>query len=141
VVENVRGAQKWVGRSRWNFGSFHLWGDVPALMPMTKRVQKFNPDGTAHPPGSWFAIADSKNRGSKSIPHRPVGHWTNPQENRAQPVPDQNKTSPQAGDGIKQGGIAGMRNNGKGDRWFQDGAAQASVTGEAGSRAPIREAS
>ncbi len=36
VVENVRGAQKWVGRSRWNYGSFHLWGDVPALMPMTK---------------------------------------------------------------------------------------------------------
>ncbi len=35
VVENVRGAQKWVGRSRWNFGSFHFWGDVPALMPMT----------------------------------------------------------------------------------------------------------
>ena len=34
VVENVRGAQPWVGRSRWNFGSFHLWGDVPALMPM-----------------------------------------------------------------------------------------------------------
>ena len=34
VVENVRGAQKWVGRSRWNYGSFHLWGDVPALMPM-----------------------------------------------------------------------------------------------------------
>jgi hypothetical protein len=33
VVENVRGAQEWVGRSRWNFGSFHLWGDVPALMP------------------------------------------------------------------------------------------------------------
>jgi hypothetical protein len=37
VVENVRGAQKWVGRSRWNYGSFHLWGDVPALMP-TGRV-------------------------------------------------------------------------------------------------------
>ncbi len=34
VVENVRGAQKWVGRSHWNFGSFHLWGDVPALMPI-----------------------------------------------------------------------------------------------------------
>lgn len=33
VVENVRGAQEWVGRSAWNFGSFHLWGDVPALMP------------------------------------------------------------------------------------------------------------
>jgi len=35
IVENVRGANEWVGRSRWNFGSFHLWGDVPALMPMT----------------------------------------------------------------------------------------------------------
>jgi len=35
VVENVRGANEWVGRSRWNFGSFHLWGDVPALMPFT----------------------------------------------------------------------------------------------------------
>lgn len=40
VVENVRGAQKWVGRSRWNFGSFHLWGDVPALMPMVKTAPK-----------------------------------------------------------------------------------------------------
>ena len=40
VVENVRGAQKWVGRSRWHFGSFHLWGDVPALMPMTRKAIK-----------------------------------------------------------------------------------------------------
>lgn len=66
VVENVRGAQKWVGRARWHFGSFYLWGDVPALMPMVKRreSQKFNPDGTQHGTGSWFAIADSKNRGA-----------------------------------------------------------------------------
>lgn len=42
VVENVAGAQKWVGRSRWNFGSFHLWGDVPALMPIVnQRRMKF----------------------------------------------------------------------------------------------------
>lgn len=34
IVENVRGAQPWVGRSRWAFGSYHLWGDVPALMPI-----------------------------------------------------------------------------------------------------------
>jgi hypothetical protein len=39
VVENVRGAQKWVGRSRWNYGSFHLWGDVPALMPIGGAVK------------------------------------------------------------------------------------------------------
>lgn len=40
IVENVRGAQRWVGRSRWHYGSFHLWGDVPALMPMTFRGSK-----------------------------------------------------------------------------------------------------
>jgi len=34
VVENVRGAQEWVGRAAWNYGSFYLWGDVPALMPI-----------------------------------------------------------------------------------------------------------
>lgn len=34
VIENVKGAQPWVGRARWSFGSFYLWGDVPALMPV-----------------------------------------------------------------------------------------------------------
>ena len=39
VVENVCGAQKWVGRARWHYGSFYLWGDVPALMPITGRAK------------------------------------------------------------------------------------------------------
>jgi C-5 cytosine-specific DNA methylase len=39
IVENVRGAQKWVGRAKWNFGSFYLWGDVPALMPIPGKSQ------------------------------------------------------------------------------------------------------
>lgn len=46
VVENVRGAIPWVGRSRWNFGSFHLWGDVPALMPSASRMAM--KEGVAH---------------------------------------------------------------------------------------------
>lgn len=46
VVENVRGAQRWVGKSRWNFGSFYLWGDVPALMPIPAKIRKA-------PEGSW----------------------------------------------------------------------------------------
>jgi hypothetical protein len=49
VVENVRGAQEWVGRSRYHFGSFHLWGDVPALMPLARKhikVQAFRFDGS-----------------------------------------------------------------------------------------------
>lgn len=51
IVENVRGAQKWVGRARWSFGSFYLWGDVPALMPIRPKAVKvggidFNGYGT-----------------------------------------------------------------------------------------------
>ncbi len=34
IVENVRGAQKWVGRAKWNCGSYYLWGDIPTLMPI-----------------------------------------------------------------------------------------------------------
>jgi len=40
VVENVRGAEPWVGRAKWNFGSYYLWGDVPALMPATIKARK-----------------------------------------------------------------------------------------------------
>jgi C-5 cytosine-specific DNA methylase len=47
VVENVCGAQKWVGRARWHFGSFYLWGDVPLLMPRPNafKVSGFRFDG------------------------------------------------------------------------------------------------
>ena len=40
VIENVKGAQPWVGRARWAFGSFFLWGDVPALMPIQRYHQR-----------------------------------------------------------------------------------------------------
>ncbi len=40
VVENVRGAEPWVGRARWAWGSYYLWGDVPALMPRTLDAKK-----------------------------------------------------------------------------------------------------
>jgi hypothetical protein len=119
VVENVCGAQKWVGRARWHYGSFYLWGDVPALMPITMRAVKrpghdwnrFKETGEVSPHcrmdgqdsakatkndgGSWFAGAHNTTSGHKQNP-----------------------------DGRKQPGIAGVRKNGKGDRWFQDGAAQ-----------------
>ena len=39
VVENVCGAQKWVGRANWCGGSIFLWGDVPALMPKLRHVK------------------------------------------------------------------------------------------------------
>src|SRR5579864_2661484 len=58
IVENVRGAQKWVGRARWNFGSFYLWGDVPALMPQVFKATKIG--GGANVPGiGWTGFADT----------------------------------------------------------------------------------
>jgi hypothetical protein len=45
VVENVRGAQPWVGPAKWNFGSYYLWGDVPALMPQPQRAAHKAPGG------------------------------------------------------------------------------------------------
>lgn len=70
VVENVRGAIPWVGRSRWNFGSFHLWGDVPALMPQTRHV-KVPGMGNVKCGNDWFGAGDDcsepRRHGSKSI--------------------------------------------------------------------------
>lgn len=40
VLENVKGAQPWVGRAAWSFGSYFLWGDIPALMPIQKYHQR-----------------------------------------------------------------------------------------------------
>ena len=98
VVENVKGAQKWVGRSRWNYGSFHLWGDVPALMPITlngrkssgmnwsdrtKRGQDFTrvagEQAIKNTGGSWFNVAHNTASGKGNNPDGrlkgPGGSW------------------------------------------------------------------
>lgn len=68
LVENVRGAIPWVGRSRWNFGSFYLWGDVPALMPIGRAVKVPGmdwkpPDDPRHRRGQGFnTMADRASR-------------------------------------------------------------------------------
>ena len=45
VVENVKGAQPWVGPAAWHYGSFYLWGDVPALMPSTRALKVASKSG------------------------------------------------------------------------------------------------
>lgn len=60
VVENVKGAQPWVGRARWSFGSFYLWGDVPALMPIGRAIKNNG--------GSWFAVAHNTTSGKGRNP-------------------------------------------------------------------------
>ena len=135
IVENVRGAQPWVGRSRWNYGSFHLWGDVPALMPVTRMVQKFNPDGTAHPPGSWFAIADSKNRGSGSwfnIAHNTVSGCGNNPDGRKVP----GFRFDGSGRSFQSASVEGVKN---GKDWFSSGD-NCSLQRRAGSRSSARKA-
>lgn len=94
VVENVRGAQPYVGRSRWNFGSFHLWGDVPALMPMTgyRKVPGFRFDGS----GKSFQTAAVEYTGYKSSGL----NWSD-QSKRGQ---DFTRIAGNQAAGIKQGG-------------------------------------
>lgn len=74
VIENVRGAQPWVGRSRWAYGSFHLFGDVPALMPMTLKRPKVSmaswrhPSDPRHVPGQGFnTLADQQTRAADGV--------------------------------------------------------------------------
>ena len=75
VIENVRGAQKWVGRAQWNYGSFYLWGDVPALMPLTlkgRKVAGFRFDGSGKSFQTACVEAGLK-RGSRSRSRKAAG--------------------------------------------------------------------
>jgi hypothetical protein len=61
IVENVRGAQKWVGRAKAHFGSYYLWGDVGMIgKRIVAGVLRFGvsvaPMGRTikGPGGSWF---------------------------------------------------------------------------------------
>lgn len=79
VVENVRGAIPWVGRSKWNFGSFHLWGDVPALMPIASHVKVPTMGKGWRPPGHpdhrpGLAFNGHAERGLKVLGFRFVGN-------------------------------------------------------------------
>jgi hypothetical protein len=96
VVENVRGAIPWVGRSRWNFGSFHLWGDVPALMPITlgRQVMK---DGIAH-----------RSNGATNF----HGHKNDGGTKQLTPTSFEPRQRP------------GMSENSGGNFWFQEGASR-----------------
>lgn len=36
VLENVREAQRWLGKAKAHYGSRYLWGDVPAMLPYAR---------------------------------------------------------------------------------------------------------
>lgn len=116
VVENVRGAIPWVGRSRWNYGSFHLWGDVPALMPMTQRGGRKVPDNNGprrwderevqrlcdarkNSGGSWFNIGSP---GQKVVAQNPDGRLINKRNGHGHA---RHLTNQREHDGLKVPGI------------------------------------
>lgn len=98
VVENVRGAIPWVGRSRYAYGSYHLWGDVPALMPNASahKVPGFRFDGS----GSFQSAAVREGFKSRGM------NWSDP-EKRGQ---DFTRIAGRQATAIKIGGGA--------DGWF-----------------------
>lgn len=118
IVENVRGAIPWVGRSRWHYGSFHLWGDVPALMPITVNGRKN---------GEWGKWRENGcNAENRMVPHRLLSPgW------RSKHYDDTDKMrlgTKQGGDCFndpswpgKQGGVT---KHGSGPIWFDTGIAQ-----------------
>ncbi len=94
VVENVKGAQPWVGRARWNYGSYYLWGDVPALMPAAVRA------GVKVPGLNWSSDDPAK-RGcfrDSALKNVGGGSWFAVSHNNA---PHRNARDALVADGIK----------------------------------------
>lgn len=126
IVENVRGAQPWVGKSRWNFGSFHLWGDAPALMPIAfaTRMKSRLP---CSPLRFDERIANTPEEAHALHYRLPLAVKVASEDGgrRTDIGKGARFTSRDCGsEGVKQSGLSGLRANGKGDGLFQDGAAR-----------------
>ena len=129
VVENVKGAQPWVGKAKANFGSFYFWGDVAMVggqvvagrpqfgqtVKAARRGMKRNPDGTEHPQGSWFAIADSKERGANG--QKQAGRNFHFPEKYGIPSPSFNGAEHEESVAAALA-LAGVKQGGTGDAWF-----------------------
>jgi hypothetical protein len=118
IVENVRGAERWVGRARWHFGSYFLWGDVPALMPITRSVKvygqswsRFRETGQVTPHWRLEGLKQAKRLYLRDG-HSHTRHLTNPAEHLA--IDDA---------GIKLTSPGHHTKPGSGLDWFDRGAA------------------
>jgi hypothetical protein len=72
VQENVKGTQPWVGPAQWHYGSYYLWGDVPALMPVVPKARKVTKAYAQH--GSWKSVDGDDWRATENT----GGHGKNP---------------------------------------------------------------
>ncbi len=129
VVENVKGAQPWVGRARARFGSFYLWGDVDSIGGrVVARGAGFGdtlrPSGKEKVAGFNFHEYEKTGMPGRSFQSAAVqgtkagGDWFGPGD-----VGKGSRfTSRDCGveaDGVKQAGLSGPA-------WFNEGAASLS---------------
>lgn len=121
VVENVRGAQEWVGLARWHFGSFYLWGDIPALMPSPKHRTKSG--GNFHQSGMVWNRGKQIGEGVKV----PGMNWPD----RSRPAQAFNDTA------IANLKAEGTKQQGSGREWF---AGDGKISRVSGSKSPARRA-
>ncbi len=100
VVENVKGAQKWVGRARAHYGSFYLWGDVESIgsniiagkiqfgralrRGSAVKVPGMNWSGSDKPGYKAQAFNDTAVKNHTDINNSPRGGWLH--ENRDHPL-------------------------------------------------------
>ena len=123
VVENVKGAQPWVGRAHANYGSFYLWGDIATVngkiiglgrigfdVPILKAPKrsggvKHGGDCFSDPtwPGRQGGSTKTVGHVNKRDGHNHTRHLTNQRES----------------DAVKQPGLSGAA-------WFDQGAASVS---------------
>ena len=118
VVENVRGAQKWVGRARWNYGSFYLWGDVPALMPSAGYGTLMKYGKVCHSPEDWARV-----QAGEDIPHPHTK------------VPGFRFDG--SGRSFQSASVEGVKQHGSGREWF---AGDGKISRLTSSRSPARKA-
>lgn len=78
VVENVKGAQPWVGQARAHYGSFYFWGDIDSVGGrIVSGSRKFGEGlkapkrgGSKNNGGSWFAVGSP---GQTNVGQNPDG--------------------------------------------------------------------
>ena len=151
VVENVRGCVPWVGPAAWNYGSYYLWGDVPALMPSAHHIKNGAVGG-----GSWFVppvgrtCAAGANPDGRKVPgFRFDGSGRSFQsESVAQhvKVPSEAGRRTDPGNGVRftsrDCGVEGIKGAGAG--WFNDakrkGGTETGYLSQSGSKSPARKA-
>ena len=89
IIENVRGAEginykhpEWfMGKADSHYGSFYLWGDVPALIPIGRPVKGFKRVDTTYTGGKKFQGQGIKGKdGNPSDTYGAFGHSKFPGE-------------------------------------------------------------